>query len=361
MNNLRTGLTKLALVSGVVCATSAFAQFVPPGQTPPEAPQSPGATPGQEEFPGPGGKTFRFPTGLYDEKADATKTISEARELAKKEHKRVLVMWGENRCGFCVFLNDLLKNDPQIRPLVKGDYVWVKVDIGKFDKNIGLADYYRTPMLEQGFGAPALTIIDPVTDQTVDKRGGNSMVAKPMTITRPFDEKIIFEFLNDNKPPAQVAQSVMNNALADAKKAGNDRILSLFVVPGSDECDAIMSWAKRAEKTALSKSVSLAKIDTQRMIGGTTVLKRAAGSTAVAAPFLVLLDAEGNSVGPETMFTALPKTDGEFKQFDDMLKKHAPKLSDAERAAVIESLKEPAGAASSGEHTPADKTQEAKK
>lgn len=345
------------LIAACSLATSAgatLAQFVPDNQpaakpTPPagtapagDGPQSPGAQPGQTEFPGPGNSKFTFPTGLYDEKAVATEQIRVAREQAKLENKRVLVMWGENMCGFCVFLQDILKNDPQVSQLVKGEYVWIKVDIGKFDKNIDVANVYNTPLLEQGFGAPALTVIDPNSDKAVDRRGGNSMVAERMTVQEPFDRKKIFEFLNASRPPAQVANSVINNALADAKKHGNN-VLVYFVVPGSDDCEKLDNWMKQAKSsTALPKGIEIAKVDTQRMIGGTLVLKKAAGTDAAAAPFITILDADGKPLGPEAMLTGLPTKDGEINQFADMLKKHAPTITDAQRDVIVNSLKDAA-------------------
>lgn len=364
--------TRLGLVASIVIAaagslltSAAQAQFVPdnkksdtpPASTPATQPaqqqptpdgdvQTPGGKPGDQEFPGPAGTKIRFPTTLYDETAVATDQIRKAREQAKLENKRVLVMWGENRCGFCVFLDHMLKHDAQIAPVVKGEYVWIKIDIGKFDKNIDIAGVYNTPLLEQGFGAPALTVIDPITDAAVDRRGGNSIVRQPMLINQPFDTAKVFEFLNANRPPAKVAVSAFNNALAEAKSAGT-KVLVYFVVPASEDCEKLDEWAKAAQRdTELTKGMQIVKIDTQRMIGGSRLLKKVAETDAAAAPFICVVDSEGKSVGPEAMLTSLPTRDGEIKQFEDILKTHAPKLSDTQRAAVIESLKKAAQPAS---------------
>lgn len=334
---------------GLLSGSAAFGQFVPDNQPQPaptapsgDAPQTPGGKPGDQEFPGPAGTKIRFPTGLYDETAVATDQIRRAREEAKRDHKRVLVMWGENRCGFCVFMDHMLKHDPQLAPLVKGEYVWVKIDIGKFDKNIDIAGVYNTPLLEQGFGAPALTVIDPNTDTAVDRRGGNALVKQPMGIDQPFDSAKVFELLNGARAPAKVAVSAFNNGLADAKKHGTN-VLAYFVVPASEDCEKMDEWFKRAMKeTDLGKGIQVVKIDAQRMIGGSRLLKKVAETDAAAAPFVCVVDADGKSIGPETMLTGLPTRDGEIKQFDDILKTHAPKLSDAQRAKIIETLKTPA-------------------
>lgn len=305
-------------------------QFQPPGQ-----PQT---------FPGPNGTTFTFPTGLYDEKADAAAVIREARARAKAENKRVLVMWGENMCGFCVFLNDLLKHDPKVHPLVQSEFEWVKVNIGKFDKNIELAQYYDTPLLEQGFGAPALTIIDPDTDRAVDKRGGNSMTAKPMTMTRVFDENVIHEFLFNNRPPARPAQQSINDASARAKKDGL-KVLAVFTMPLCDTCDAVRNWMSRGDVSAvLGKAFVVARVDTERMIAGRDLLNKVASSKAVLPPYAAVLDAEGNSAGGGALMTTLPRTDAEIAKFIEGMKAAAPKMSAGDLEILAKSLREAAEA-----------------
>lgn len=297
--------------------------------------------PGQkQEFPGPRGTTIAFPTGLYDEKADAAADIRAAREKARKENKRVLVMWGENNCGFCVFLNDLLKTDPTVSPMVKSEYVWVKADIGKFNKNIDLANYYTTPLLEQGFGAPALTVIDPETDRGVDRRGGNSMTAKPMSMERVFDEKLIYDFLEANKAPAKPAMPELTSAQAAAGKQ-DKKVLAFFTMPLNEQADAAAAWLTRADvQSVLSKGFVVARVDTERMIGGQDVLTRVAGTKAVMAPYIVFLAADGSAVTESGRFTSLPKSDDQIAGFMDSMRKAWPGLSDSDKALLVKTLKD---------------------
>ena len=48
---------------------------------------------------------------VYDTEADAAADIAAAVERAKKEHKRVLVVYGGNWCGWCVKLDEFFKKD----------------------------------------------------------------------------------------------------------------------------------------------------------------------------------------------------------------------------------------------------------
>lgn len=336
MKKTLTTLSALALI-GLPCVAWAM--------QPTATPSRDGGTftaPGEkkDEFPGPRGTKISFPTGLYDEKADAHEQIRKAREIAARENKRVLVMWGENKCGFCVFLNDVLSNDPLVKPMVKAEYVWIKCDIGKFDKNINLAEYYDTKLLDPGFGAPALTVIDPDTDKAIDRRGGNQMTAKPMTMERVFDEKGIYEFLANAKAPAKPAGPQLISAQAAAAKGGK-KVLAFFTMPLNEGCDVANAWLGRADvQGALGKGFVVAKIDTERMIGGQDVLMRVAGTKAVMAPYIALLDGDGNAVTEAGKFTALPKTDDQIAGFIDALRKAHPGLTDAEKDVIVKSLKE---------------------
>lgn len=262
-----------------------------PGETPAQPqPGQPAATPAEDPAEKMG---VKLPSGLYDEKSDGARQIMEARDQAKADNRRVLVMWGENRCEFCVHLNRLLHEDPSIKQLVETEFVWIKVDIGKFDKHIDLAQSYNVPLLEQGFGAPAFCVIDPVSNQSVAVIGGNAMVAKPMTMTHVFDEKTVFNFMNGAKPRPQVAAQLMVEAQTKAKRDGKP-VLAYFNMYGSDACAL---WDKLcADKTArpvLEKAFALRKIDVDRHIGGWDAIKKVKESQAASPPWMTVLDGEG--------------------------------------------------------------------
>ena len=56
---------------------------------------------------------------IYDEKADGGKQIAEALNVAKKEHKRVLLQFGANWCGWCHRLHKLFQSDEKIAAQLK--------------------------------------------------------------------------------------------------------------------------------------------------------------------------------------------------------------------------------------------------
>lgn len=313
-------------------------QAPPPGNAEPQAPGKPAPGGPPNEFPGPHGTKFTFPTSLYDEKAVATDQVRVARQKAQKEGKRVLIMWGENMCGFCVFLNDILVNDTVVAPLVKTDYVWIKINIGKFDRNTDLAEYYSTAILDKNTGAPALTIVDPASDKAVGVKGGNAMVAKPMTMDQPFDTTVIREFLIINRPPARVAQTVYNDSVAKAKGGGR-LVLAAFTVPLSEQCEAMERFLASPEAApVLAKGYEVVKIDTERMIGGRTVLNRLAEGKVVAAPFIAIATSDGELAAPGASFSGLPADSAEVQRFVGTLAKLSGKLDPKDEQVLSKAL-----------------------
>lgn len=349
----------LASVSALLlCTTSVFAQGVfDPNPTPkkdaPAAPATPVQTPGQDpaapaapqEFPGPRGTKITFPTGLYDEAAVPAKQIADAIAIAKAEDKRVLLMFGENFCGFCVFLNDVLKNDPNVAPVVKTEYVWVKIDLGqKFTKNQAVAEQYGvtlwTPRPDgTSLGAPALSVIDPATGRHVAVIGGNDMTAKPMTMSRVFDENKIFQFLMDNRAASKNADTIFSDAKSIAGRDGKPMLVA-FTMPLHEPSAALSAWLTRPDVAATLGNIAVpVRIDTERMTGGGDLLTKINGK-ATLPPLIAMLDSKGDAIKDLAPLSALPKTDGEIEAFIKNLAKANPKLSDADKAVLSKSLRE---------------------
>src|SRR5437899_11321646 len=93
---------------------------------------------------------------IYDENADGAKQIADALATARREHKRVLLQFGANWCGWCHKLHTLFQTDKDIAAFFKADYVLVLVDVDKVDgqpHNAATNEKYGNPCR---FGLPAL-------------------------------------------------------------------------------------------------------------------------------------------------------------------------------------------------------------
>lgn len=94
---------------------------------------------------------------IYDPLADARNDLRQAIQLAGQENKHVLVQVGGNWCPWCVRLHDLFLSETVIDSVLKADYVLVRINYSKENKNpetLALLEY------PQRFGFPVLVILD---------------------------------------------------------------------------------------------------------------------------------------------------------------------------------------------------------
>jgi len=93
---------------------------------------------------------------IYDETADARKQIEVAIAEASKAGKRVILVFGANWCPDCHAL-DAQMHKPQLVSLIEKNFVVVKIDVGRMDKNVDLAQNYGVPVKR---GIPAMAVLD---------------------------------------------------------------------------------------------------------------------------------------------------------------------------------------------------------
>lgn len=93
--------------------------------------------------------------GPYDEKADARAEIRAALAAAQQDRLPVLVVFGANWCGDCKMLDTAFKSGASA-PLMAKHFRIVKVDVGRFTRNVDLADGYGVPLKK---GIPAVAVL----------------------------------------------------------------------------------------------------------------------------------------------------------------------------------------------------------
>ena len=93
---------------------------------------------------------------IYDESADGSKQIADALVTASQEHKRVLLMFGANWCGWCHLLHNLFQTDQSISDVLKANFVVVMVDVNSGHNSVVNARY-GNPMR---YGLPVIVILD---------------------------------------------------------------------------------------------------------------------------------------------------------------------------------------------------------
>ncbi|MCC6873887.1 MAG: thioredoxin family protein [Sandaracinaceae bacterium] len=95
----------------------------------------------------------------YQEGADAQAQIDAAVARARRDGKRVLVVFGANWCSWCRRLEHVLQNDPGVSGELARSYHVVHVDVGprRSDTNRAVVQRYGNPMQH---GLPCLVILD---------------------------------------------------------------------------------------------------------------------------------------------------------------------------------------------------------
>ena len=130
---------------------------------------------------------------VYNPEADAREDLKQAIEKADAADKHVFVMVGGNWCPWCRQLNKLLTNNQELNALLEENYVLVKVNYSKENKNKPVLKRLDYP---QRFGFPVLVILNNQgerihTQNTVYLEQGDG-----------YSNKRIKEFLNNWSPDA---------------------------------------------------------------------------------------------------------------------------------------------------------------
>lgn len=125
---------------------------------------------------------------IYNPKANVEEELSKAIVIAKKQNKNILLQIGGNWCPWCIKLHNFMKNDQEIDFLLNANYVVLKVNYSKGDKNKKFFEKLEFP---QRFGFPVLVILN--------KNGKriHTQNSAYLEKDKSYDRKKIIEFLKN--------------------------------------------------------------------------------------------------------------------------------------------------------------------
>ena len=106
-----------------------------------------------------GGLSLAQSEPVYDESADAGQQVDAAVARASEKGqpgRNVVLVFGANWCKDCRALDAHMHN-PELAAIIEKNFVAVKVDVGRMDKNVELARKYGVPAAN---GIPALAVLD---------------------------------------------------------------------------------------------------------------------------------------------------------------------------------------------------------
>jgi uncharacterized protein YyaL (SSP411 family) len=276
---------------------------------------------------------------IYDAKADATDQVKAATALARRDARRVLVMFGFNACGWCHKLHGLFASDPAIRELLAEEYVLVTVDIQAPNADGLLRDSKAAlsrEELQKGVGFPFLAVLDG------DGKVLTAQRTDPLEVGDHHDPARVKAFLERWAAPKAAASQVLADGLARA--SSEDKLVFLhFGAPTCGWCRRLDAFLAREDMAPLlGREFVDVKVDLSRMTGAQEVLRRYNPDASGGIPWFVFLDSRGKALatsdGPRGNigYPALPE---EIAHFVGMLRKAARKLGPAQIDEIEAALK----------------------
>ena len=271
---------------------------------------------------------------IYDPKADATAAVSEAAAKAGRDHKRVLLMFGGNWCGWCHKLHDLFESDREIAQVLSDEYLLVMVDT-EAPGGEQLLEQCKWRLSDEeaakGVGFPFLTILDDEGEILVAQR------TDPLEVGDHHDPAKVLAFLTEHKAEPADACEVLRSAIERAS-AEDKRVFLQFGAPWCGWCHRLEDFLARPEiAEIMAEDYVIVKVDTDRMTGGQKLLAEQNPKPG-GIPWVVILDAAGepiiNSNGPNGNI-GYPVQPAEIDHFVAMLKKASRRI-DADEIAQIE-------------------------
>ena len=275
------------------------------------------------------------PPQVYDESADAAADIAAALAKAKQNNTRVLVQYGANWCGWCKLLDGLFKSDRQIARTLLYEYELVRVNVGRFDRHLEIADKYG-PGGEKlrSLGIPYLTILDADGKVLLNQPTGE------LEQDKAHDPQKVLAVLDKWKADPRDARVILRDGLTRAAKE-NKRVFLHFGAPWCVWCHRLEDFLARPEIAKLMERdfVDL-KIDIDRMTAGKDVDSEFRTEKG-GIPWFAILDETGEKLatadGPEGNI-GFPVKDAEIAHFIKMLAEGRRNLTDAELETIRTAL-----------------------
>ncbi|MEO8805265.1 MAG: thioredoxin family protein [Burkholderiaceae bacterium] len=119
----------------------------------------------------------------YDEAADARAAIRAALGAVGAGPRRVLIVFGANWCEDCRSLDQALKSGRNAE-LMAREFELVKVDVGRFDRNLDVAKAYGDPIRK---GIPAAVVLSADERVLYTTKAGELSNARRMSATGVYD------------------------------------------------------------------------------------------------------------------------------------------------------------------------------
>lgn len=282
------------------------------------------------------------PKPAFDEQADAQADVDAALAKAKRDNQRVLLMFGANWCGWSRKLDTLFKENREIARTLLYEYEFVKVDVGRRDNNMDIAERYEADV--ENSGIPLLTVLDADGSVLVNQETG------ALEEGDHHDPAKVQDFLQTWKAEPLDARRVFEKARAQAARK-DKRLLLHFGVPTCKWCRRLDDFLRRKDiAEVVARDFLPVKIDLRRMTHADEVAKRFRPVDS-GNPWFAIVDVKGQvlatSVGPKGN-VGFPVEPHEIAHFMAVLKKTARHMTADDLGKIEQALKDSAASIKAG-------------
>lgn len=262
---------------------------------------------------------------IYDRTANGDKQISDGLAIAKRDHKRVLLQFGANWCGWCHKLHELFKADKEIAHLLHYEYEVVLIDVDTVDGEKHNADIDLRYGHPTKLGLPVLIVLDAdgkvlVTQETgALEEGDHHNPAK------------VLSFLEKWQGESPSAERVLSTAL-DRAGSESRKLFVYFSAPWCGYCRKLEAYLHRPEIASVFGAGFIpVKIDVDRMSGGKLMDSKYRQKTGGGIPYFVVLDSAGEKLADSRLEdgtnVGFPVEPHEIAHFMKVVRQHAPSFS----------------------------------
>ena len=274
---------------------------------------------------------------VYDESADGSAQIAAALAKARFAHKRVLIQWGANWCGWCIKLHDLARADKDIAHELQYEYETVAIDIGQWNKHLDLTAKYEADI--KAHGVPYLTVLDE-DGKLVTNQDSSELEVQD---SDHHDPAKVLDFLKKFQAPQVQADKLLSAALERAARE-KKRLFLHFSTPWCGWCRQLEAWMAQPAIAALfEKDFVDLMLDVERYAGASEILARYTDKKP-GWPWMVLVGADGkalaDSYDAKGENIGFPSTDAEIAHFVSMLEKARLNLTPSDLETLRKSLVE---------------------
>jgi thioredoxin-related protein len=279
---------------------------------------------------------------IYDRSADAQVQVEKACEQARRENKRILVMFGGDWCGWCHKLHELFASNAEVGKILSYEYVLVMVDIQAPNAE-ALQTKCKTGLskeeVQKGVGYPFLSVLD------ADGKVVTALRTDVLEEGDHHDPSRVKEFLNRWAVAPKDAQLVLEEGLSRAASL-DKRVFLTFGAPWCGWCHKLGDWLAQPEiASILDRDFVIVPIDIDRMTHGKDVMAQVRPKAPGGIPWFAVLDAKGKplgtSEGPEGNI-GYPVKPAEIDHFVALITGQSRRIEAGQHERLRQSLRESA-------------------